>query len=286
MYDKLLKALGFDSKDITAIAKAVKDSKEDEIDLDELLTTYKATQRKLMENDPDLVTEVARKEKGKLLDIWTKEIRKEFGLEAADVKDKPFQDVIKLAKAESVKGTSKDLQTLEQENVDLKNKVKNFEEVEIPKVKSEVEVMKRNFKTGNKLQKKIPTADLRVPFETAEKTLRSDIAELYDLDLDDKEEILIYSKGSKLQAKSADGTKLLTLDDVVADVLKRNKYVKESNADDNDDGASGGKKNVQPDDASRSGGDKKPILPHMNKAQQHQETLKKEKEARAAVDKK
>jgi hypothetical protein len=277
MLDKLLKSLGVDSKHITEINKAIKDGKEDEFDIAPVVDDFKANQRKLMENDEDLVKEIAGKEKGKLLDIYTRKIKQEFGLDSSLIKDKAFEDVIKIAKAESNKGLDKDLQTLQKENVELTNKVKDFEEVQIPQIKSEVEKEKKAIAINNKLQKKIPVADLRVPQDTVDLVLNSKLNAIYDIDLDEKGEPVLYIKGSKLQAKSSDGTKLLTIDDAIGSILKENKFIKESNADDIDPNT-GKKKEVKieaPDPANGREGKNKIVSPHLEKAIKHKEELAK-----------
>lgn len=276
MFEKVLKGLGLDAKDIAEIAKAEKEENKD-FDTDAILAKFKETQKKLFENDPDLVSEIAGKEKGKILDIVTRKLKSEFGLDSASIKDKTVEEVIKIAKAEGSKAQSKDLQTLQEENIQLTNKVKDFEDVQIPKIKSEVELEKKTFRINNKLSEKIPVADLRVPLTTAKKTLYADLFEAYDIDLDDKDNFILRKKGTSLEARNADGTKILTIDEVMTDILKANQYTKESNADDAGKGGDAGKKDIQPDAKKKEEFSKLPL--GQQKAIIHLEKLKAEKEA-------
>lgn len=270
-YKELLKKIGFDDKAIKAIEKAETDKTD--IDLDPLIEEFNTSQKTLYENDNDLVSSIAAKEKGKTLDIVTRSIKKEFGLDSALIKDKSVDDVIKIAKTESTKGMDKNLQTVQEENLQLSNKLKELEEVHIPKIKEEVEREKKIFKFENKLTKILPVNDLRVPVGTALKNLLSDLNQKYDWDLTDKEEVLLFGKGTKLQAKTADGTKLLTVNDAMAEILKDNQFIKASNADDKRDD----KKTVNPEekDDKAAGGKSDIKLPHLREAQKHADALKK-----------
>lgn len=276
MFEKFLKSIGVDAKTISELAKAVKDSKDD-LDITSYVDDFKTTQKKLLENDPDLVKGIAAKEKGKILDMVTRDVKKAFNLDSALIKDKDIDEVIAIAKAESVKSLSKDIQTVQQENTELTAKIKEYEDVKFPALKTEVENEKKEFKILTALQKKIPVKDLRNPLDFVEEQLVSKLKKQYDLDLDDKGEPIIFSKGSKLQVKSADGTKLLTLDDAMMDILKQGQFIKESNAEDGD--ASGKKKEIQPakvtTDDGKGGQPAKQLPPHILKAQQHAESLKK-----------
>lgn len=279
--EKLLKQIGLSSSDISAVIKADQDNEAD-FNIDEIVTKHKESQRILAENDPDLVEKFASKERGKQLDIITRKLKNEFGLTSDQIKDKKIEEVIGIAKIESQKGSNKDLQTLQDENLLLINKVKEYEEVKIPKIINEIENEKRIFKINNGLSKMIPNNDvLRVPTETAQLIINAKIGELYDLDMDEKGEIIVYNKGSKLQAKSQDGTKLLTANDLVESIAKANKLIKESNADDADTTTTA-KKVIQPFKPE----DVKKMPIGQQKAIAHAERLAEEAKQRAEAEKK
>lgn len=269
-----LKKIGVDAKTIAAIEKAETDKTD--LDLGPLVDEYKGSQKKLFENDPDLVSSIASSEQGKLLDIWTRKMKTKFNLSSDLVKDKKFEEIIDIAKAESTKGLDKNLQTLQEEVVAANAKVKEFEEVIIPKIKDEVQIEKKQFVIGNHLKKLIPHADLRVSEDIVELALQTKLHSAYDLDLDDEGNLQVFLKGKRVSPQSADKTKLLTVNDIVSDILKQGKLIKESNADDIDPNT-GKPKVVKPDPA---GGEKKiddekmkTIAPHLAAAQKHKETI-------------
>lgn len=237
--EKLLKQIGLPADKIKEVIAADKEEKSD-FDIAPIVDAFKENQRALFENDGDLAEKFYARERGKQLDIVTNQIKKAFGLTSDLIKDKKIAEVIELAKAESTKGLSKEMQQLQEEALAAANKVKEYEETLIPQIKSEVAKEKKQFLINNKMRSLIPGADkLRVPAETVDKIVNADILSQYDLDMDEKGNITLFEKGKTIHAKSADGTKLLTITDAMNTVLTANKFIKESNADDN--GAEGGK---------------------------------------------
>lgn len=273
--DAFLKGLGVPAATVTALKKADED-KDSDLDTAPLIEDFKTAQRKLLENDPEIVSEIARKEQGKILDMVTKKIRVGFNLDSASIKDKKIDEVISMAVDASAKNSDKDLKTVQEENTKLAAQIKKYEDEDIPAIKADVEKQKKTFLINQKLQKKIPVADLRVPIETVDLVLNNQLLGAYDLDMDDKGEVLIFNKGTRLQAQSADKSKLLTLDDVVGETLKKNKFIKESNAEDIDP-ATGKKKEIQPDKQKDEELKKKIAAnPHLKKAMEHEAELKKQ----------
>lgn len=278
-YKEFLKSIGVDTKTINAIEKAETD-KADDFDVKTLADEFASHQRKLFENDPDLVTNIAAKEKGKQLDIATRAIKKIFNLSADAIKDKSFEEVVAIAKTEATKSTDKTLQEIQQELTEANAKLKDYEDVQIPKIKSEVENEKKQFKINNKLNEMLPKSDdLRVPVKTVSRILNDDLNAQFDVDLDDDGNVIMFVKGKRLQPKSADGTKLLTPFEIVANILKENQFIKESNAD---DGKGEQKKQTVVVKDEKKEEDNKPKPPHLNAAQQHLENLRKQKEQKAA----
>lgn len=277
--EKLLKQIGLPQSTIKEVLAAEADSTD--FDVSPVVTSFKESQRTLYENDADLAETFKAQERGKLLDIWTNKVKKDFGLTSEQVKGLKMDEVIALAKTESLKNGTKELTQIQEELLAANNKLKEFEEVTIPSVKAEVEREKKAFKINNDLQKLIPVDKLRVPVETVQKIVNADILSRYDLDVDDKGVINIFQKGSKLHVKNSDGTKLLSINDAIEDVLKTNKFIKESNADDNggQGGQGAGKRNVQP-----TAEDLKKMSPGQRKALEHEAKLQAEAAARAAEE--
>lgn len=270
--NEYLKGLGVDAKTISELDKAEADDKHD-IDIKAFVETFQANQRKLYENDSELESKIAKQEQGKLLSLFEREIKKSFNLSSDQIKDKDWKEIIAVAKEAAVKSSDKTVQELQAENADLAAKVKKFEDEDIPKIKSEVEAEKKAFRISNKLRTLLPKEDdLRVPVETAELVINTAISSGYDLDVDDTGELQIFVKGKRTVPKSEDGTRLLSAKDVFDGLMKKNKFIKESNADDtkHDD------KTVIVKKPNEEANKKK--TPHQIAAEKHLEELQKAKQ--------
>jgi ribonuclease P protein component len=268
-----LKSIGVTSKVIAELEKADKDDKSD-LDVKPFVEEFQSHQKKLFENDPDLESTIAKKEQGKMLNLIEREIKKAFNLSAEQIKDKDWKEIVVIAKETAAKNSDKTLQELQTENTELAAKVKKFEEEDIPKIKSEVEIEKKQFHIDNKLRKFIPKEeDLRVPSETVDLVINKLLKEGYDLDIDDSGELQVFVKGKRTVPKSEDGTKLLGAKDIFDSMLKKNKFVKESNADDTTT-----KKDIVVVKTGNEEADKKKT-PHQIAAEKHLEEIKKQKEA-------
>ncbi len=206
------------------------------IDQTALISELKTNQVALFKNDATIISEITGAEKAKNYDQFERKMKQVFNLTPEEIKDKKFDEIITIAKAKIGSGSDKTTEQLQAQLLDLENKVKDYEEVQIPKIKSEVSLQKKSFEIGEKFKSTIPQKNekgedsLRMPFDTVHKLLRLDLEESYDVDLDEKGAFVIKQKGSELLAKSADGTKFLSMDEFVNSRLEHHKALVKSNA--------------------------------------------------------
>lgn len=236
-------------------------------------TDFKGIQKDLLKNDSEFVSAIQSAEKAKNFDQFERKMKQTFGLTTEEIKDKKFDEIIAIAKTKIGTG-DKDTVKLQADLLEMENKYKELQDVEIPKIRAEVDQKKKAIDLDIKFRGAIPQKDetgadkLRMPFDTVHKLLSLDRDELYDVSTDDKGEWVIKQKGTDLLAKSADGTKFLTMDEFVNGRLEHHKALVKSN------GGNGGG-----DDPTK----KKPIIegqevvvktPAMLKAEKNLETLK------------
>lgn len=250
-------------------------------EIDTILAGWKTDQIALMENEPTLIEKIQKSERAKQLDQFERKIKQTFGLTSEEIKDKKFDEIIAIAKQKATVNGDKTLDQLQQEIVTLTTENKRLTEEEIPKIRGEVDSHKRKIDLKTIISKKVPTGDdkLRIPYETALKLVESDLYELYDVDLDEKGEPVLKVKGSDLKPKSADGTKFLTVDDVIGERLVSHKALKESNADDGKKRDAAGNIIVEKpagEEGAGKGGNKL----FLSAAEQHLSTLKAEDAAK------
>lgn len=282
----LLLGMGVSKANAEKMAKGSPDDGDtmEQKDIDAMLAAHKEQQVALMENEPALIEKIQKSEKAKLFSEIERKLKQNFGLTSEDIKDKKIDEIIVLAKTKVTTNNDKTNDDLQKEILKLTNEKKKLEEEDIPKLKNETVLFKKNFDLKNLISKKVPTGDdkLRLPYETVLKLVNSDLFELYDLDLDDKGEPVLKVKGSDLKPKSKDGTKFLTLDEAIGSVLETHQALKKSNAPDDNkkrdkDGNIIVEKPAGGDDVIPDGKNKL----HLSAAEQHLATLKAEDEARA-----
>jgi hypothetical protein len=227
----LLLKIGISKENAEKIASGTSEESTETIDTEELFQEWKTNQISLMKNEPSLVEEVRSAEMAKQRSIFEQKIKQIFALTGEEIKDKKLEEIISLAKEKATSKTDKTSAELQEQILQLTNENKRLIEEEIPKVKNEVTTYKKKFDIEQILMKKIPSdaEKLRIPFETASKLAIGDLHDSYDVDIDEKGSIVLLEKGKDLKAKSKDGTKFLSVDDVIAERLEAHKAIVKSN---------------------------------------------------------
>jgi hypothetical protein len=274
---KLLKSLGFSDAKIKEITDA-DEATLDAMDFAPLATELRSTYKGLFENDDEFVGAIRNAAIGKTTGEMERWVKQQFNITSEEAKDDkgvalPLKKLIEVAHSKSTAGASKDTQTLQQENLTLSQRLKNYEEVEIPKIRGEVDQAKHSLLVDALQQTYVAglAENLRVPVDTAFTVLQAKIAKNYDLKVNDKGKLVVYTKGTELIPKSEDGTKLLGYEDIATLHLKADKLLKESNADENNNG-SGQQKKVTT--VTNGDGRERRSATYLDKAEQHAESLK------------
>lgn len=240
---KLMLLLGIKQASIDAI-KAKYDQPDFAIDdatRQQIIDEAMAHNRGLLENDKEFISGIKGSEAAKQKDIFERKLKQQFGLTADEVKD---LDTSKIIEAAHKKATTTGTATLDELNENLTKanaRIKELEDVEIPKVKGEVESEKKLFKINQKLFTHFNTSYvddkkeslLRVTPEAAQTAVMAVLSGKYDIVLNDAgDDFEFREKGTGMKPKSADGTKLLTSKDIIGEQMKSFQFIKESNAPD------------------------------------------------------
>lgn len=278
----LLLRMGVKKENAEKIAAQSPEDSTESFNLDELVTEWKTGQIALMKNEPSLVDEIRAAEMAKQRNIFEQKIKQTFGLTGEEIKDKKIDEIIAMAKEKAGAKSDKTTTELQEQILQLTNENKRLLEEEIPKIKNETVLHKKKFDINNKLIKLIPSEEgkLRNPFETVSKLVLGDLSEMYDVDTDDKGELVLFEKGKELKAKSKDGTKFLTAEEVINERLEYHKALVKSNAG---AGAVAGTGQGKPGTVIIEGGegDKKINAPGLSRAEQHAAEMKERAAAKA-----
>lgn len=243
--------------------KLIDESAKEDSTLDVQALVKQATdhQRNIFMNDTEIIDKFKGEEKGKQLDIITRDLKKTFGLTSEEIKDKGIKEIIELSKTKATTTSDKGVEQLQADIIALTNKVKDYEENIIPSKLAEVEGHKKKISVEHELTKLISGKKLRVPFDAAFPSVINFLGEKYDLDINEQKQLAIFLKGSKTSPLKDDKSGILGLNDILDSKLKEWKFLEESNADITDKNV----KKVIVDDPN-SNGQKKVHFPGADKA--------------------
>lgn len=202
---------------------------EADIDVDKLLTDFKSSQAELLKNDKEFLVPLQEHEAKRWNEIWTTKLKQATGLTAEEVKDKNQKEIVALAVDKLRKKGDSSTEQLQQVNIELENKLKEYEDKIIPEIKAEVENSKRSIKKETAFEKLFDGFELGVSKKVAMAAVRAHFGNQFIDDINDKDELEIYLAGEgKLKPKSKDGTKLLGAKEFVEGILSEEKLLKVS----------------------------------------------------------
>lgn len=233
---KFLASLGVPQADAEKASCLVPDTGTAQLDVtatDAIVAAFKQKQIELVRNDKTIVEEIQRAEAAKRNDMWRTKIKKQTGLTAEEIKDKNDEEVVAMAVNKLRTKGDQTNEQLQAENIALANELKKLKEEDLPNKDKEVEGRIKAIEIDNKLKNTIAELPkkLRVSLTAGIATLKEKFGNTYDFDINDKNELVIFTKGSKLQPKSKDGTKLLTAVELITETLDGEKLLENSGAD-------------------------------------------------------
>lgn len=250
-------------------------------ELEEVLISAVDHQRDLYTNSDDYKTNVKKIKNDTVGEIYKKAQKKIISLSSLtpeEVKDKDYEEIVDLAWTKmSKKGTVSEEELQKELNI-VSLKLKTLEEEEIPKIRSEVDNEKKNFKidnallsmlTGLKVRKGSEAEDMILLIKT--KATRAG----YSIGLDEK---------GAIEIKNEDGSKINTEDkkafmqpkDLITKFL--DPFIEKSGAPDPED-KNKGKHKIDDDDDNEAGanGKAKQMTSYqkeaMNRAKDHLKNL-------------
>jgi len=202
---------------------------EAEVDVDKLLNDFKSSQAELLRNDKEFINSLKEPEAKRWNTMWATKIKQATGLTEEEIKDKDYKEIIALAVDKLRKKGDSTTEQLQQVNIGLENKLKEYEEKIIPEIKNEVENSKRLMKKESAFEKLFDGFELGVSKKVAMAAVKAHFGNQFVDDINDKDELEIYLAGEgKLKPKSKDGTKLLGAKEFVEGILSEEKLLKVS----------------------------------------------------------
>lgn len=221
---KILLALGYTEAQITDMESEAPKGVEAE-----LIAHAVEHQKTLLKNDATFIGEIQKAEKGKVLSTVDSFIKKTFALTPEEVKEaKTTNDLITIGQAKTMKTAGASTEQLQQELVAANSRNKELTEVEIPKIRGEVDQAKKKIYIDSKAIKLVDGIELAVNRTAADERVLLRIERDYDVEENEKGELIPKDKKTGLQPKSSDGTKLLTLKEIILSDFEQAGFLKKS----------------------------------------------------------
>ena len=226
--ETLLKKIGIPSD---AIAKITSDDAE--LNLDEIVANFRTTQREVLKNDSEFIQPIKDEIRGEQFAKIEHKIKKKFGLTPDEIKDKKFEEIVDVAFEKSSKSSASSAEELQSKLIELTNENKRLIEEVIPAKESESKNAIKSFKRESILSSILSKKNLIVSPEVIVPAVKSYLDNNFNLDLDEGSNSIVIKTKQNLNPLNADGTKILTFEEVLDGHLQTLNVVKQSNGNPN-----------------------------------------------------
>lgn len=220
--EQFLKKIGL-SKDILD-----KLNSEEDVNIDELTSSFKSSLKDVFSNDPDFIQPIKDEVRGTELSKIEHRIKKTFGLSSEDLKDKKFDEIISTAyekaKATSAEGAGE----LQNKLIELTKENKRLIEEVIPSKEAEATNTIKSFKKDSALRSALSKKSLIVSPEVVLPAVQTFLSSQFEIDVTDSGDLDIKTKNG-LKPLNSDGTKALTFEEILDNHLTSLNVVKQSN---------------------------------------------------------
>ncbi len=208
---KFLISLGIPKERAEAMSKTIPEeaTATPDSDVEEAFQSAVAHQNDLYKNGDEYKTALKDKHSQALREIMAKSEKKILsisGLTEADIKDLKFDEIVDLAFKKASKTGDKSVDDLQAELLKRDNEIKNFNEVVIPTLKSEVETEKSNLQITSSFSTHISKLKLR------EGTDQEDAMILFQQKLAKSGYKAIFNEKKELLIRNQDDSEILSED--------------------------------------------------------------------------
>jgi hypothetical protein len=262
--ETFLKKIGINADTLTKL-------NSDDANVDEIVTSFKSSQRDVLKNDPEFIQPIKDEIRGEQLSKIEHKIKKTFSLSPDDVKDKKFDDIINVAFEKSSKATNTGAEELQNRLIELTNENKRLVDEIIPAKENEAKAAIKTFKRESIINSMIAKKSLIVSSDVVIPAVNNYLNQNFNVDVDDSGELIVKTKNN-LNPLNSDGTKIVTFDEILDGHLASLGVVKQSNGNPNNTTPT---KTTTTSTQSTNGGDKPTFnLVGLKKAMENAESLK------------
>lgn len=237
-----LKRMGLNDATIT---KLTGDDEIPEADMTSIVNDHTASLRTTLSNDPTFTDPIKDAITGKERSIIEGVLKKTFGLTAEEVKDKKLADIVTIAHDKAKTMGNASTEDLQKQITQLANEKKQLMEVDLPAAKAEAQTEIKKHKRSTASLAKVSSRQLIIDAAVASPVVDSEFEREFDVDLDDKGNLILFNKGTTVRAMTKDKTRFMEYDEALDGILGRLKFLKQSNGGQGGDGNEGGGGNTK-----------------------------------------
>lgn len=227
LVNEFLNKIGVSSETISKITAEEPDS---ELNLDDLAKGFVSNQKSLSANDPELIKKIRDEIRGTELSKIEHKLKKQFNLSTEDVRDKKFEEILEDASKKIRLEAGSTSEELQSKILELNNSIKKYEEEILPETKAQAQNEIKRFRRDLAIRDVLSKKNLIVGTEVVLPALNTHLNE-FIVDLDESDKLTIKTKDG-LKPLNADGTKSLSLEEIIDGQLNSMNVIKQSNASD------------------------------------------------------
>lgn len=202
---------------------------DEELNLDEVVTSFKGSIREVIQNDPEFIQPIKDEIRGTELSKMEHKIKKQFGLSSEEVKDKKFDEIIATAYEKAKSTSSAGNEEIQQKMMELSRENKRLMEEVLPAKEAETQSFIKQYKKEAAMKSMLANKkDLLVKPEIAYLTLQDYLNKNYEVDIDDSNKFVLKTKNG-LNPLNDDATKILSFDEIVDKKLMEDGLIVQSN---------------------------------------------------------
>lgn len=276
---KFLTGIGIDTVTITTLSADPETYKDKPPDVDSFITSFKENQRKVAENDHEFMNKIRNdimgKERGtiehaakQIFELTSEQMTE---VEKASPGAAKYKAILQFGKENAGKSKDKTLQELQSEIQQKNIEIQKYKDEIIPQIKSEAQAEVKRDKLSLYISN-MAFEDKRLLMKRPvfNTNLEMQINRKYDADTDEQGRPVLKIKGKGTLPQNKEGTRNLTIDEIIEQEAIEMGVFAESNA-----GEEPGKK-TPPSPTPENDGKYRSVLPGMAAAEANVEKLKSE----------
>ncbi len=230
--------------------------------------SYLESIKTVQSENPEMVSKLKAEAKGEILSKTEHNIKKFFGLVAEETEWKKLDELLPVIQEKLSNTANEGAEELQNKLLEANRKIKTFEGETIPAIQAEANKKIKDFRVKTEVLKSMAGVETVVNTEIIYPAIQEHLENHFSFEVDENNELTVKTvAGTK--PTSADGTKLIGLNDIVKEHITALGVLKQSNGSETTEPT---KRAATPTPEPQ--GTPKYNIPHLAKAQQNLQTLK------------